>query len=415
MTKSRSKKAKRRKLSTLNKKAALFTAFFVVLIDLIGFGIVLPGLEAYASGMHASPLFSGALYSSYSLAQLVFSPLWGSISDRIGRRPVMMLSTFGASVAYLLFAFSSSLWMLLLSRIFAGIMAGNIATAQAYVADVTEEKDRARGMGLIGAAFGVGFVIGPAIGGIVMKLDAAAPFRTIGFIAAALSALSFVLVFLRLPEPPRESRESASRTVKLSVFGSAFWAHLGKINAESGGALGRLFAGVFLVTLGQASIYVAFPYFCRTELGLPVSAVYHQYILMGLTAAFIQGGLIRQLVKRYSERALFRTGALLMGAALFVLPLAAGPRSLTAALFFMTVGASFAVPTLASLVSKQSAPQSYGLTMGISQSFAAMARAVGPSWGSALLGLSFRAPFMLTGALVMLVFWIGRGGRKAAN
>lgn len=400
----------------MNKKAALFTAFFVVLIDLIGFGIVLPGLEAYAAGMNASPLMTGLIYSSYSLGQLVFAPVWGSISDRFGRRPVMMLSTLGASAAYVLFAFSDSLWMLLFCRAFAGVMAGNISTAQAYVADVTEEKDRARGMGLIGAAFGVGFVIGPALGGVVMKTVPADPFRVIGLLAAALSALSFVLVLTRLPEPPRAARvEEVGRVVKMSVFTGHFWANLAKIDADSKGVMHRLLIGVFLVTLGQASIYVAFPYFCRTELALPVSAVYHQYILMGLTAAVIQGGLIRRLVQKYSERRLFLTGSFLMGTSLALVPFTTGPGTLTTALFFMTVGASLAVPTLASLVSKQSTPQNYGLTMGISQSFAAMARAAGPSWGSALLSVSYRAPFVITGALVLLAIWAGRPRPHASN
>ena len=392
----------------MNKKAALFTVFFVIAIDLIGFGIVLPGLEAYAAGMNASPLFAGFIYSSYSLAQLVFSPIWGSLSDRIGRRPIMMISTLGASIAYLLFAFSSSLWMLLISRAFAGAMAGNISTAQAYVADVTDEKDRARGMGLIGAAFGIGFVIGPALGGVLLKTVPDAPFRAIGFLASGLSALSFLFVWTRLPEPERAAKTGKGRVVKFSVFSGGFWKHLAEINAESRGVLLGLLMCIFLVTLGQASIYVAFPYFCRTQLGLPIGAVYHQYILMGLTAVVIQGGLIRQLVKRFSERKLFLIGGLLMGSGLASLPFATGPKTLTAALFCMTVGASFAMPTLTSLVSKESSPESYGATMGISQSFAAMARAIGPSWGGALLGVSFRAPFVATGALVLLTLWVGR-------
>ncbi len=392
----------------MNKKAALFTAIFVVAIDLIGFGIVLPGLEAYAAGMNASPLFAGLIYSSYSLAQLFFSPIWGSLSDRIGRRPVMMISTLGASVSYLIFAFSSSLWMLLFCRAFAGMMAGNIATAQAYVADVTEEKDRVRGMGLIGAAFGIGFVIGPALGGIVLNTVPVAPFRTIGFVAAALSALSFFLVVFCLPEPVRAERAGLGRVVKLSVFSAGFWKHINELHVRSGGVFWGLASCIFLIALGQASIYVAFPYFCRVKLGLPVAAVYHQYILMGFITIVIQGGLIRQLVKRSSERKLFLTGALLMGLGLAALPFSRELNGLTAALFVMTVGASLALPTLMSLVSKQSSPENYGLTMGISQSFAAMARAIGPSWGGALLGVSFRAPFVATGALVLLSLWLAR-------
>ena len=392
----------------MNKKRALLTVFLVVMIDLIGFGIVLPGLEFYAASLQASPLFSGIIYSAYSLAQLIFSPIWGSLSDRIGRRPIMMLSTLGASGAYLLFAFSNSLGMLLFCRLFAGVMAGNISTAQAYVADVTDAKDRAKGMGLIGAAFGIGFVVGPALGGILMKFFPSNPFHAIGLLAASLSAVSFLLVITCLPESRNEaSRESKGRVVKTSIFTKNFWKYLKQINQESRGVFSWLLVSVFLLALGQASIYAAFPYFCRTELHLPVSAVYKQYILMGLVAVFIQGGLIRVLVKKFSERNLFWLGSLLLVLGLGSIPFANNVSALTVFMILMTVGASLAVPTLTSLVSKESTPENYGVTMGISQSFSATARAVGPTWGSALLGISFRAPFIVTALVVSLTVYFG--------
>ncbi len=383
------------------------------MIDLIGFGIVLPGLEAYAASLQASPLFSGVIYSSYSLAQLVFSPIWGSLSDRIGRRPIMMLSTLGASAAYLLFAFSGSLGMLLFCRVFAGIMAGNISTAQAYVADVTEPKDRAKGMGLIGAAFGIGFVVGPALGGLIMKFFPTDPFYVIGLLAAALSAVSFLLVVTCLPESRKESGLSEGHVIKTSVFTRSFWKHLAEINRGSGGIFLGLLISVFLLTLGQSSIYVAFPYFCRTILGLPVSAIYRQYILMGLLAVVVQGGLLRILVKKFGERNLFWLGSLLLAVALSSIPFAKNESTLTLALLAMTAGASLAVPTLSSMISKESTAENYGVTMGLSQSFSASARAIGPTWGSALLKLSFQAPFVITGALVLLTLWVGFRVKRA--
>ena len=143
-------------------KSALATVFLVVMIDLLGFGIVLPLLPFYAQEFSASAVTIGLLYSVYSFMQLIFSPIWGSWSDRIGRRPIMLLSTFGAVLAYIIFGLAESVGVLFLSRIVAGMMGGNISTAQAYIADVTDSENRARGMGLIGAAFGIGFVIGPA-------------------------------------------------------------------------------------------------------------------------------------------------------------------------------------------------------------------------------------------------------------
>ncbi len=397
----------------MNKKAALLTVFLVVMIDLIGFGIVLPGLEAYAASLNATALFTGLIYSSYSLAQLVFSPVWGALSDRIGRRPIMMLSTLGASTAYLLFAFSSSLWMLLFCRLFAGIMAGNISTAQAYVADVTDPVDRAKGMGLIGAAFGIGFVVGPALGGIILKFFPANPFYIIGLLAAGLSLLSFFLVVTCLPEPTREiSNAAGDRVTKTSVFTKSFWVYLKKINAQSGGVFMGLLISVFLLTLGQASIYAVFPNFCRTQLHLPVEMVYRQYILMGLVAVVIQGGLIRILVKKFNERSLFALGSFLLAVGLGSIPFSKNVPILTAAMTVMTVGASLAVPTLTSLISKESTPENYGITMGVSQSFSALARAIGPTWGSALLAFSFQAPFVITAALVLCVLRTGTLAKK---
>src|SRR5574341_1291469 len=152
----------------MKKSTPLITVFLAVFIDLIGFGIVLPLLPFYASVFSATPVQIGLLYSIYSLAQLIFSPIWGGFSDRVGRRPIMLLSTLGASAAYLLFGFSHSFLLLFLSRLMAGVMGGNISTAQAYVADITTLADRAKGMGLIGAAFGIGFVLGPAISSLLI-------------------------------------------------------------------------------------------------------------------------------------------------------------------------------------------------------------------------------------------------------
>ena|SRR3989338_7684983 len=396
-----------------SKRTALFTVFLVIMIDLIGFGIVLPGLEAYAADLHASPLFAGLIYSAYSLAQLIFSPIWGSWSDRIGRRPIMMLSTLGASAAYLLFAFSNSLSLLLFCRVFAGIMAGNISTAQAYVADVTDSKDRAKGMGFIGAAFGIGFVVGPALGGLIMKYFPNNPFYVIGLLAAGLSGLSFLLVVTCLPESRKESTLSEGRIVKTSIFTLNFWRTLTAMNRGSGGVFLGLLISVFLLTLGQASIYVVFPYFCRVVLGLPISAVYRQYILMGLLAVVIQGGLLRILVRQFGERNLFWLGSLVLALALASIPFAKNESMLTAIMLAMTTGASFAVPALSSMISKESTAENYGVTMGFSQSFSAAARAIGPLWGSALLKISFRTPFLITGALVLLTLWVGFRAKKA--
>src|SRR3989338_1185273 len=217
--------------SMKKNSSALLTVFLAVLIDLMGFGIILPLLPFYASVFGASAVQVGLLYSIYPFAQLIFSPIWGGLSDRIGRRPIMLLSTFGASIAYLIFGLAHTLWLLFLSRFLAGVMGGNISTAQAYVADVTTHEDRAKGMGLIGAAFGIGFVIGPALGALLIHPKFLEFFHILrqnefalpGIFAALMSFSSFILVLFKLPETVKVEANNGERIARTSIFGKTFW------------------------------------------------------------------------------------------------------------------------------------------------------------------------------------------------
>lgn len=389
-----------------NSRAALFTMFLVVLIDLIGFGIVLPNLAFFASEYGAAPFTIGLLYSSYSIAQLFFSPIWGALSDRIGRRPVMLISTFGSAASYFLLGFSRSVVLLFISRILAGIMAGNISTAQAYVSDVTTPENRARGMGLIGAAFGIGFVLGPAIGAALAYVPAHGeffqryPHALIGFFAAALSALSFLLVLFVLPETLDRSgrKPDDARPVKMSVFSLSFWRFVA--DREKGRHLPLLFFCMFMASFGQASIYGAFPILCKEILHLSPGAVGMEYVFVGVVAAVVQGILIRPLVKRFGERPLFVAGNILMMLGLGLLGFARSQAVLSAFLGIMSVGWSLNLPTLTSLISKRSDPHYYGATLGASQALSALGRAVGPGWGGLLFGMHTQLPFLLTAALL---------------
>ena len=241
-------------------KPALATVFLVVMIDLLGFGIVLPLLPFYAQEFAASAVTIGLLYSVYSFMQLIFSPIWGSWSDRIGRRPIMLLSTFGAVIAYIIFGLAESVGVLFLSRIVAGMMGGNISTAQAYIADVTDSENRARGMGLIGAAFGIGFVIGPATAtGLIhpafhefvanigftefAEWMSTNRFALPGFFAAFLSFCSFLMVLFKLPETVDTTKERKAEYRRPSVFTPGVWRLLSRMrHAGVIGPFGNLMA-----------------------------------------------------------------------------------------------------------------------------------------------------------------------------
>lgn len=405
----------------MNKKAGLPAVFLVVLIDLMGFGIVLPLLPYYASRFEASPLAIGLLYSVYSFSQLIFSPLWGAWSDRVGRRPIMLLSTFGSTASYLLFAFSHTLPVLFFSRILAGVMGGNIAAAQAYVADVTEPADRAKGMGIIGAAFGIGFALGPALSSFLLMpgvqkvlIDSAPaslrgfltqnPFSIPGIMASVMSFSSFLLVLWRLPESASLMKaDDALRVKKVSVFSAAFWR---SVFSKDSGLLSLLYACMLIVTIGHASLYSSFPLFCKKVLSLGAERVGIQFLVMGLIAILIQGGLIRPLVRIFGERRLLITGNILMVLGLFLIPFARSEMALSAALSVLAVGGSLNGPTLTSLISKEAGREHVGWAMGNLQGIAALGRVIGPAWGGWLFGLRPQAPFLITSALLCGAVWI---------
>lgn len=350
----------------------------------------------------------GVLYSIYSCAQLIFSPIWGSLSDRIGRRPVMLISTAGAAISYLLFAFSNSFLLLLASRLFAGIMGGNISAAQAYIADVTEHKDRAKGMGLIGAAFGIGFVLGPAFSAIILHLGEAwglkDPHIYPGILAATLSALSFLLVLTKLPETVIKGKVVVEGEKRLSLFSIDFW----KALAQEHNTMFRwMLFSALLIAIGHSSLYSAFPLFCRAELSMDARQVGIQFVIMGVIAVIIQGGLMRMLVKRFSEKSLFITGSFLMVLGMILIPLAKSTQSLGLYLSIMAIGGSLNGPTLTSLISKKADPSRMGQAMGISQGMSAMGRVIGPTWGGWLFAMSPQYPFWITAAIVFITFFIG--------
>lgn len=405
-----------------NGSGALLTVFLAVLIDLMGFGIILPLLPFYASSFQASALQIGFLYSIYSFAQLIFSPIWGSISDRIGRRPIMLFSTFGSCLAYLIFAFSNSLGVLFMSRLLAGIMGGNIATAQAYVADVTLPEERTKGMGMIGAAFGIGFAIGPAISTILIHpaflrwfhVSPEHRFMTPGFFAAFLSLMSFFMVLFKLKETvhldrgaSRHSKEKGLRIVRSSIFSKKFWQDVMEEKKYAKHFFPVLMLCMFLLSFGHASLYSAFPIFCKFELNMLPENVGMLFVYMGIVVVVIQGGLIKRLTHLFGEEKLFLVGSILMVIGFILIPFARTVGAMAAVLSLMSAGGSLNGPTLNSLISKESHPAKMGATLGTAQGVSGLARAIGPAWGGLLYDVSHRLPFFASAALLSFTIKIG--------
>jgi len=416
-------------------KRTLGAIFLVVVIDLMGFGIVLPLLPFFAQEFQASPWVTGALFSVFSLMQLIFSPLWGRLSDRVGRRPIMMMSTFGAMLAYVLFAFSTSLAMLFASRILAGIMGGNISTAQAAISDSTPADQRAAGMGLIGAAFGIGFVLGPAMAsglaspGVLEWATSLAsqwapntflpslvstPFGLPGIVAALMSAVSFVWVVLALPEtaPVKRSTETQPSRPRPSVFSPRFWRQLMDQQRQTGGYLIPLLMTYLLLSFGEASLYAAFPLLAEAKFGLAPQDVGIQFFYIGMIAVVVQGGLIRPLTKRFREGSLFLVGNIFMVLGLAAIALSANIVQLTLALGLLALGKSLNTPMITSLISKQAREDQVGEIMGTAQGFSGLGRMIGPTWGGLFYGWIPESAFVATSLVLLSTIGVAWGIRK---
>jgi multidrug resistance protein len=344
--------------------------FLTAFLDLIGFGIVLPLLPSYAASMHASDAAIGVLVASFSLMQFVVAPQWGRLSDRIGRRPVLLVGLAGSAVSYLLFALAPNFWVLLLSRLVAGAMGATVNVAQAYLADITSPDRRARAMGLIGAAFGLGFVVGPAIGGIASHFGDAAP----GLVASALTALNFLLAWRWLPESRGEAPVSR---VAVPVHWSRFT---------------MAFGAVAFATVAFTVLYVVFPLQVERALGLDRRHSAYLFVLIGIVSAVIQGGVVGRLVGRLGERTLIVSGGALLAAGLALLPFAFdigaahGLSLLYTALLLLAVGSALISPSAASYVSRKAPAEEQGRALGMLQSVGAVARIAGPVLAGAVAG-----------------------------
>jgi DHA1 family tetracycline resistance protein-like MFS transporter len=379
--------------------------FLTVFIDLMGFGIVIPLLPIYAERLHATPFAAGSLIAVYSLMQLVFAPVWGRISDRVGRRPVLLVSLLGSAVSYLLLAAAGSVEMLFGARLLAGIAGANIPVAQAYIADVTSSAERAAGMGMIGAAFGLGMVIGPAIGGGLSLLGPRVP----ELFAATLCVVNVALAFRRLPEslPPSQRREGRFRhPLALASLRDAI--------APAGAA--TLLAVFFLVTLCFAVLEGTFSLAATHRYGYGAAQVDWLWLYMGLVAVVVQGRLVGVLARRVPERALVVAGTAALALGLAWIPFAGGLATLLVALGLVIGGQGLAGPSLSSLISKTAGARSHGQVLGVSQSLSAGGRVLGPAGGGFLFDrMGVGAPYLMAAACAVGALGLVLPGSRAAG
>lgn len=383
-----------------NKKfltAPLITIYITVFIDLIGFGMVIPILPFYANTEPylATPFQIGLLFSIYSWMQFFFSPLLGRLSDIYGRRPILFISLLGSAVGYFVIGIAGSLMMVFVGRVIGGITGANISTAQAYIADVTSKEDRARGMGLFGAMFGLGFILGPAIAGILSKYGVHVPFYS----AAALSLVNALVLYAVLPESitPGQNAVLPARKNRIAEL-------IGSMRDKEFGFLNLLY---FLLVMAFSIMTYAFVLYTAFRYGYDAEQNGYLFAFVGLIAIVVQGAVFQVLVRVVGEMHLTVAGCLIMAVGLFLIPFI-GPESgglaaLLGTLALLSVGNAVASPSLTSLVSKISPDDKQGSSLGIMQSGASLARAIGPILGGVLLNNSLNA---VDGETVTRTFWM---------
>jgi DHA1 family tetracycline resistance protein-like MFS transporter len=406
----------------VKNRSALATLFVIVFVDLLGFGMVVRVMALYAERLGAPDGQIGWLMAGYSAMQFVFTPIWGRLSDRYGRRPLLLLSITMTAVGFLAYAVAPDFRWLLASRLFAGAATANIAIAQAYIADVTPPEGRARGMGIIGAAFGLGFILGPALGGFLSAISLAAP----GYAAAALAVANGVAAFFVLPEPAQHT--VVGRRARLP----ALLDELGRPGIR------RLIAIYLFAILAFSGMEATFALLAAHRYGLDQRHVSWVFAFIGVIVTVVQGGLIGRLVRRFGERALLVAGLLLQGLGLLALPYAdvigsallavvpgAGARllgmgpglaGLLTASVPLAFGSGLVNPALTSLLSRSARAEDQGGTLGIGQAAAALGRVAGPiSATNAYDHVWTGAPYVGGAAVMLLTAAVGMTLRPPAS
>ena len=377
----------------------LVILFVTVFIDLLGFGIIIPLLPFYAESFGASALAIGLLGTSFSLMQFLFSPIWGRWSDQIGRKPIILIGLLGSCLSYVTMAVAGSLTLLFVARIVGGIAGANIPTAQAYIADVTTPENRARGMGLMGAAFGLGFIFGPAIGGLLSRFSPETPM----WFAAALCFANFVAAWFLLPE---------SRVV------NALTRSLGRMeafrHAMTQPTLLLILALYFIVTMAFSAFEATFALFTEARFGFTAASIGFLFAFIGAIIALIQGVFIGRVVKRVGERRVIPVAILGIAISIGMLTVVWSVPTLLAALGLLAMGMGFNNPSLSSMVSKLSHEDDQGGNLGLASSLASLGRVVGPAWGGYLYdAYGMTTPYLSAAAVMLVAFVVSIAGLRS--
>lgn len=381
-------------------KKPIVVIFLTIFIDMLGFGIIIPILPIFSKELGAENYQVGLIAMSYPIMNFLFAPFWGSLSDRFGRRPVILVSVMITTLAYLIFAQSINLWILLLSRILAGIGSANLSVAQAYVADISGPEERAKRMGLIGAAFGLGFIIGPTAGGYLKSMSTVGHVDWVGYGAAAACLVNLIWAYMQLPESLRNKRDHLQFNFK--VFS-------GILRELRRPVIRELLLINFIFIVGFMMMQISASLFWREYIDLTEVQMGYMFAYVGLLTVVVQGGLVGRLVSRFGEGRLIFAGTFFCIIAFAMVPW------VTRATFIPFELISFALlalangcitPSVTSLLSKSASVGEVGQVLGVNQSFGSLARASGMAMSGFLYGINFHLPFMSSAAIMSLCVWL---------
>lgn len=380
----------------MKKNLPLGLIFLVVFIDLLGFGILIPILPTFATvELGISEGLIGVTLAAYSFVQFIFNPVLGTYSDKFGRRRIILITLLLNVVGYMVFSFSHTFFMLLLSRVICGVGGSSIGVAQAYIADVTSREERSKGMGLIGVAFGLGFVFGPVVGGFLSEFG----YEFAGYAAAGFSFLAFALTYFALPEPEKKIAMQ-DNVVRRKIIDIP--AMMKVLKNPKKGMVIFLF---FVLTFSVANIYGTFALLGHKKYGFSDMQNGIIFGIVGIIGAVVQGGLIGRLSKKYTDTQLIMVSSFLMVFGLGLIPYGVNMTGVILVVILLSIGTGILQPTALSLVSKISDDNEQGMVLGVNQSVASFARMLGPLWGGfSFQYLGYEIPFLTGAACTLLIF-----------
>ena len=377
--------------------------FVTIFLDLLGFGIIIPILPVFIKELGAHDLQVALIAAIYPVMNFMFSPFWGTLSDRYGRRPIILGSVLITAVAYIVFSQAGALLVVFLSRMLSGIGSANISVAQAYISDVTPPENRAKSMGMIGAAFGLGFIFGPSIGGYLKSISAEGSVDLVGFVTAGLCLINFALAYFFLPESLAKKQKEVKFNFKVVT---------GIVNELKKPSIRELLIINFIFTVAFMLMQISSTLMWKTEDGLNEKQIGYVFTFIGIVTAIVQGLLVGALVRKYGEKNLLVYGSFLMIAGMALLPFVGATYFIPFELFALALIAlanGCITPNISSVLSQYAPEREVGQTLGVNQSFGSLARAVGMALSGFFYSFNFRAPFITGAGLMVLCVWMAIG------